>query len=217
MIDHRHQINYRLVVLWALSLLVGAVFFFFLVVVPLAFASLNTGLLLLVVVSVIGLIGGAVTGLVIGLIQRAILPKWAPWKRLWILGSILGWAVGGAVGCLIIGLLQLAFFEYPKQGVDEYISIMLGPIAAALAGISVGLVQALYIKSERPSSRFWVIATACGWILGGLIWAALVYLGPMARDQEIYSFLFIPVVVGIAGLVTGYSMNVILSWSEDNH
>ena len=213
----RHHLNYRVIVLWALSLLVGAVFFFFLVGVPLAFASLNTGWLLIVVVSVIGLIGGAVTGLVIGLIQRAILPKSAPWKRLWILGCILGWAVGGAVGCLIIGLLQLAFFEYPKQGVDENIGILLGPITAVLAGTSVGAVQALFIQSGRPGSRFWVIATACGWILGGLIWAALVFLGPMAREQGIYDFLFIPVVVGIAGLVTGYSMNVLLSWSEGNN
>lgn len=193
-------------VLWPVSIVLGAEVFYFTSALPIAFTVGTSGAVFLVACGVIGSLCGAVAGLIVGLGQRALLPSEVPWRRRWLRVTLLGWFAGGGIYWLLLGGIYLAFQEYPKSGLPIVIGIALQAALVAASGITIGVIQGTAI---RPISRAWVRTTVLGWITGASIWTLLNYvsLGIDAYDNEFFRYMLLPVCGAIAGVATGVVMN----------
>ncbi|HKP52840.1 MAG TPA: hypothetical protein VJ183_09325 [Chloroflexia bacterium] len=176
---------------------------------PASFASVNTGLLLLVVMFFIGLFGGALAGLCAGLIQFVILNGRVSWARRWIWASVCGWAVGIATLFMVFSIYQIAFFEYPKQGVSEVPFVALTSIAIIIATGAIGATQALLLHSPARVLWRWAGITAFGWLLGGAAWGGLRLIMPFVwpGTEQALNYASLPLVAAIAGIVMGVALN----------
>jgi hypothetical protein len=111
---------------------------------------------------------GDIVGHLIGLILAGALFGMVQWMALRRHVAVTGWAVLGTTVGLYIGYVsgyELGGFPF------DYI---LGP---ALAGLLGGAVQWLTMRRHISGAGWWVLASALGFLLGGIAGVALAFLG----------------------------------------
>ncbi len=203
--------RFLLVVLWPVSIVLGAELFAFISAVPIGFTDTSSALFFFSMSTLFGAIGGLVAGVVIGSVQRMLLPSWVPWSKRWVRATLLGWVLIGSMVWLLFGTVYLAS---DKQGLPSEIggvAFIAGVVA--LAGIVVAIIQVLFMQPlARSASLVWLGASIKGWLVGAAVWAALTYLiFFVGIKHEVANYLVLPVSGGIAGAITGAVMNNLVS------
>jgi hypothetical protein len=95
------------------------------------------------------------------------------WKLFfgWLLATTSGWLAGWALG----GTLVRHVAEPLSIAVrGTLFAVLFGALAAALAGLGVGVAQWVVLRRYMPRAWRWVVATVGGWTVGGA--AALLIL-----------------------------------------
>jgi hypothetical protein len=99
------------------------------------------------------LIGGLITGVVIGAAEWFALRRWVSW--LWIAATTIGMAVGLTAGAALV-----------DYGISRGDLVLMG----AVTGVGVGVLQALVLARHRVSGAFWwAVANPPAWALGWLV------------------------------------------------
>jgi hypothetical protein len=115
------------------------------------------------------LIGGALAGVVIGGGQWLILRRVLPGAAWWIAATAVGQAVGLAVGAPLVG--------YGTEPRDL-------AVQGAIAGLAIGILQALVLRRGAADGRWWALASPALWVTGWLVtWA-----GRIDVDQQFFNF-----------------------------
>lgn len=137
-----------------------------------AFATLN-GLAALVSptgeAGVFFLMGALVYGFLLGIVQWLAMrrylrsARWLPWT--------LATAAGGAMRWLILVLAALSLAQVLQAGALPAVVFVLG--LGALAGILVGVCQALVLRLYISRTSWWVLSNAVAWIVIMPIWPLL--------------------------------------------
>lgn len=133
----------------------------------------------------VGMLQGAIGGLLIALPQAFVLRERIKNPWLWVWSSLGGWvfitAVGiGAVGWVVLTTQVLA------------LRIVIGAVVGAFAGFGIGLAQWLAIQEYTPLAWRWIIVSSLSWSIALAIGSAIGAL--------LYRFtqLFLGEVVGLA-------------------
>ena len=99
------------------------------------------------------LVGGLITGVVIGAAEWFALRRWISW--LWVAATTLGFAAGLTAG--------IALVDY---GIGRGDIVLMG----AVTGVGVGVLQALVLARHRVSGAFWwAVANPPAWAVGWLV------------------------------------------------
>jgi hypothetical protein len=99
------------------------------------------------------LVGGLITGAIIGAAEWFALRQWVSW--LWILATAAGMAVGLAAGAALV-----------DYGIDRGDLAIMG----AVTGVGVGVLQALVLARHRiPGAFWWAVANPPAWALGWFV------------------------------------------------
>jgi len=99
------------------------------------------------------LVGGLITGVVIGAAEWFALRRWVSW--LWIAATTVGMAVGLTAGAALV-----------DYGISRGDLVLMG----AVTGVGVGVLQALVLARHRVSGAFWwAVANPPAWALGWLV------------------------------------------------
>jgi hypothetical protein len=99
------------------------------------------------------LIGGLITGAVIGAAEWFALRRWVSW--LWIAATTVGMAAGLTAGAALV-----------DYGISRGDLVLMG----AVTGVGVGALQALVLARHRISGVFWwAVANPPAWALGWLV------------------------------------------------
>ena len=99
------------------------------------------------------LVGGLITGVVIGAAEWFALRRWISW--LWVAATTLGFAAGLTAG--------VALVDY---GIGRGDIVLMG----AVTGVGVGVLQALVLARHRVSGAFWwAVANPPAWAVGWLV------------------------------------------------
>ncbi len=115
------------------------------------------------------LIGGAVSGAVIGAAQWLALRGRLPNTEWWIPATALGQAVGLAAGATLVGY---------RTGLQDL------AIQGAITGLGVGVLQALVLRQHIGSWFWWAVAAPVLWALGWIVTT----LGGVQVDQHFTNF-----------------------------
>ena len=112
----------------------------------------------------------AMAGAVIGVMQWLVLRQHIPQAGWWVLATTAGWAMGGVVSWA----MGFAAAGPMVRTVDQV-------IFGAVTGAVVGAMQWGILRRHVPQAGWWVLASAAGSAVGGLVsWAvtgiALVWL-----------------------------------------
>jgi hypothetical protein len=91
------------------------------------------------------LIGGAITGAGIGLVQWAFLRRFLAMGPVWILGTSVALAAGLSVGAAVVGYETTA----------SQLAIM-----GAITGIPIGMVQGVLLRNKFSLWHVWMVAMA---------------------------------------------------------
>jgi hypothetical protein len=103
-----------------------------------------------------GVLAGAITGVVLGLIQWLILR--GAIQQL----SIIGWSLATAIG-MAIGLgLSVALLGSEMDGNNLL-------WRAAITGLSIGIAQWILFQNILPRSAIWIAVITLGWVVGWFI------------------------------------------------
>jgi hypothetical protein len=105
-----------------------------------------------------GLVGGAVTGAVIGLVQWLALRRRLPLSRWWIAATAAGMGGGLALGMLLPGSDTAGFAL---------------PLRALITGAGIGIAQWLLLRSTTAQAPIWALVVAIGWAIGWIITRAV--------------------------------------------
>jgi hypothetical protein len=166
-----------------------------------------------------GMIGGAITGSLLGMGQRLLLRPWIPWAERWIPATVLGWVLGGAIWWTLEWLLN--DIQIQVLGQDANIRSLL---AGTLGGAGIGMGQWLVLRVRGNLSGLWVIITTVGWALGWILAkvfeSILATGGQPATNHMIWPviFTFGLLIGGTAGATTGIRMKSLVSrFSRDLH
>jgi hypothetical protein len=99
------------------------------------------------------LLGGLITGVIIGAAEWFALRRWVAW--LWIAATTLGMAAGLTAGAALV-----------DHGISRGDLVLMG----AVTGVGVGVLQALVLARHRVSGAFWwAVANPPAWALGWLV------------------------------------------------
>ena len=99
------------------------------------------------------LVGGLITGVVIGAAEWLALRRWISW--LWVAATTLGFAAGLTAGAALV-----------DYGIGRGDIVLMG----AVTGVGVGVLQALVLARHRVSGAFWwAVANPPAWALGWLV------------------------------------------------
>jgi hypothetical protein len=99
------------------------------------------------------LVGGLITGVVIGAAEWFALRRWISW--LWVAATTLGLAAGLTAGAALV-----------DYGIGRGDIVLMG----AVTGVGVGLLQALVLARHRVSGAFWwAVANPPAWSIGWLV------------------------------------------------
>ena len=99
------------------------------------------------------LVGGLITGVVIGAAEWFALRRWISW--LWVAATTLGFAAGLTAGTAIV-----------DYGIGRGDIVLMG----AVTGVGVGVLQALVLARHRVSGAFWwAVANPPAWAVGWLV------------------------------------------------
>ena len=99
------------------------------------------------------LVGGLITGAIIGAAEWFALRRWVSW--LWIAATGIGMAAGLTAGAALV-----------DYGIGRGDLMLMG----AVTGVGVGMLQALVLARHRISGAFWwAVANPPAWALGWLV------------------------------------------------
>ena len=99
------------------------------------------------------LVGGLITGVVIGAAEWFALRRWISW--LWVVATTLGLAAGLTAGAALV-----------DYGIGRGDIVLMG----AVTGVGVGVLQALVLARYRVSGAFWwAVANPPAWAVGWLV------------------------------------------------
>jgi hypothetical protein len=114
-------------------------------------------------------IGGALAGAVIGGGQWLVLRRMLPGAAWWIAATAVGQAIGLAVGAPLVG--------YGTEPRDL-------AVQGAIAGLAIGVLQALVLRRGVANGLWWALAMPPLWTLGWLVtWAGRIHV-----DQKFFNF-----------------------------
>jgi hypothetical protein len=196
--------------LWVVSTIMGGLVFYFVafqatLVLRIPFDAPEPSLT--ETFTVLGALGGAIGGVVVGLAQWRILRGSVVWAGSWARAIILGWAIGGA----LCG--YLAWLLYGKDTGDvwamgRYVNI--GWLIAGVAGgLGIGLGEWLILHRRIPI--WWFLLTMLTWVV---IWTLVFVLGTIRlimaerliiNDSDL--ILFWIVTGTVYGIVTKLALN----------
>jgi hypothetical protein len=115
------------------------------------------------------LVGGALSGAVIGGGQWLVLRRLLPGAAWWIAATAVGQAVGLAVGAPLVG--------YGTEPRDL-------AVQGAIAGLAIGVLQALVLRRGGANGRWWALAMPPLWAMGWLVtWAGGIHV-----DEQFFNF-----------------------------
>ena len=96
------------------------------------------------------LVGGLITGVIIGFAQWFAVRQWVSWT--WILATVAGMTAGLVAGAALV-----------DYGIERGDLLLMG----AVTGAGVGLLQALVLARRRiPGAIWWAVANPPAWALG---------------------------------------------------
>jgi hypothetical protein len=100
-----------------------------------------------------GMIGGAATGAVIGMMQWLALRRLAltPW---WIVATAAGMGAGLGLGIALLGT-DTAGITLPLRGL--------------VTGTGIGIAQFALLRGSSTRALVWPLVVACGWAIGWLV------------------------------------------------
>jgi hypothetical protein len=99
------------------------------------------------------LVGGLITGVVIGAAEWFALRRWISW--LWVAATTLGLAAGLTAGAALV-----------DYGIGRGDIVLMGVVT----GVGVGVLQALVLARHRVSGAFWwALANPPAWAVGWLV------------------------------------------------
>lgn len=157
------------------------------------------------------IIGGLAQGVIVGLLQFALLRAWLPALRglSWIAVTAAVTAVGWAVG---IGYQLAATVNETAEvlTVDEldaarglnWQAAIIGIVAGALIGAAFGLTQGHLLRRHLPRARMWIPANIVAWAAG---FAFLVIL--LSTPEAGWPLSAIVVLAGFAFLLAGFAIS----------
>jgi len=108
---------------------------------------------------VFGGVFGGVLGLACGVVQWLVLRKFIANSALWILATLLAWAIFWSLN--MTGLLG--------EGNGVWGKVLEGLGHGALFGLLLGALQWLVIRIKLHSAGWWLLANLLGWSLGAAI------------------------------------------------
>jgi hypothetical protein len=210
----RRRPNLRLIILWPASIVLGAEVFYFASGFPIAFID-SSGIGFLSLAGVFGALGGMIAGVLVGFIQRALLPARAPWTKVWVRATFLGWVIGGSAYWLLAGAAYMIFEEYPKEGLSMGAGIILEAVLVLVAGILIGISQGLFMQGSTGIPNvfwLWLRVTAIGWVIGLSLWVLIAYLGSVISgiNYEVFRYLLLPLGGAIAGIIGALAMDKLI-------
>ena len=130
------------------------------------------------------------------------------WRALAAGGAALGAVVGMLPGAVVMALLR-----------DPVPTLLAGPVLFLCAAISAGLVSAWAANLARPAGRSRLapimLVSACGGLLVGVAWVALVASGAWARVfpfPPFFGVLGLGLVVGAAAALATGLLHEALDW-----
>ncbi len=98
-------------------------------------------------------------GLLIGVVQYALLRGYLPRMAAWIAATVLGWV-------LPLSLLYLSSTGLlPAPSLDPISS---GAVAFAIIGASIGLCQWFVLRRRIPRAALWILISIVGWCVAGI-------------------------------------------------
>lgn len=134
---------------------------------------------------IVGLGMGTGIGWMQGRVMRSILDKSRPW--------VLACAVGLAIPFLLTDISKAAGLDLPY----------FLPFAVAIGGLTVGVWQALLLRSRFRGTGLWVAASVLGWMLAGGTSAAADVLSRSQSLRGIWGALAFLGIVAVGGLILG--------------
>lgn len=123
---------------------------------------------------------GSVTGAISGLLQWLVLRIVIRLSPLWILNSLLGWAVGFFLGAHVASVLGLTEFAF-------------GIVIGAVLGLSLGIAQWLILRTKLSSAGWWIVFNIIAWSS-----SLAVYLPGANAMGLLYG--------GVSGAITGLAL-----------
>ena len=96
-------------------------------------------------------------------------------RRKWISITAAAWVVGGAIGSAFGSLLFVLLSHVSMIGLfSDLANAFTEALAFALAGVAAALGQRLAFRHTLRRARGWLLASALGWIVAGVL-ASLAY------------------------------------------
>lgn len=147
--------------------------------------TLVTGLALTGAATVlIGSIGGAALGGVLGAAQWLVVRRHFPSAVWWIVASAAGGILGVAVGTVVSEALRPLIGTFLDEATRSRStgsmiwgsSAIAGGVAGSVIGVALGTAQWLVLRRHFPSAQVWIVASWLGWMCGLTIGAGLLDL-----------------------------------------
>jgi hypothetical protein len=100
------------------------------------------------------LLAGAVSGLILGLVQWLVLRSHLSLSIWWVVSTSIGMSIGLAVSTLVLG---------SETGGNELLW------RAAITGLCIGAAQWLILRNIFPQSAIWIVVLAIAWTAGWFV------------------------------------------------
>lgn len=184
-------------VIWAISITIGVALFFQLQ----SFTALfDSGPAILLAVGVVGVVVGAITGVVVMLLQLPVpIHRLIRTKR-WAIGTLGAWSLAGATYEILF------WMAWPLAETSSLIAFLSGPFVGVGIGLAFGLVQWLAAYRYVARAQWLLISNVIGWGLGyavAILWLSATWVTALGLISSI-------VILGvIPGLITGITLSLL--------
>ncbi|ARV62101.1 hypothetical protein BZZ01_28825 [Nostocales cyanobacterium HT-58-2] len=151
----------------------------------------------------IGVIQGALGGLVVALVQAFVLRERTINSWMWVFSSLAGWVLItsggiGAVGWIVFTTQVLA------------LRVMYGALLGAIAGFGMGLAHWLAIKQDTPLAWQWILVSSVSWAFGVAIGSAVGLLLHQLTQLFLGEVMGLAVTWLVVSILTGINAHRIL-------
>lgn len=116
----------------------------------------------------LALVGGAIEGLAVGIVQWRLLRRWltgltaSAWVGVTVLAAVVGWALG-TLPAVLVSMLASDAEGTASSGPPLWVMPLAGVAAGAVLGAIFGLMQARVLRHHVSNAGVWVWANALGW------------------------------------------------------
>ena len=131
---------------------------------------------------------GAVIGISIGIAQWLVLRQRFGGAKLWILVSVLGFAIGKFAADAVI------------QTETGFVGLVLSGL---VIGIGAGFAQWVVLVRHVSRAELWIVASALGWALG---WVVIGTVDDAIGGPTVMAYLIGALGAAVAGLITGTAL-----------